>query len=113
MSAYSKALRHEFFVALGLGLKVVWPVLSGLIGTVIALGITIGILEGWPVFDSIYFSLITALTIGYGDFAPKLDITRLLAILIGVCGLLLTATVAAVGVKALTTALEKENIEID
>lgn len=33
--------------------------------------------------------------------------------LIGICGLLLTATVAAVAVKALTAALEKENINID
>ena len=33
--------------------------------------------------------------------------------LIGVCGLLLTATVAAVAVKALTMALGKENIKVD
>ena len=113
MSRYSKALRHEFFAALGIGLKIVWPVLSGLIGTVIALGVIIGLLEDWPLFDSIYFAFITALTVGYGDFVPKMMSTRLLTMLIGICGLLLTATVAAVAVKALTAALEKENINID
>ena len=113
MSRYSKALRHEFFAALGVGLKIVWPVLSGLIGTVIALGVIIGLLEDWPLFDSIYFAFITALTVGYGDFVPKMMSTRLLTMLIGICGLLLTATVAAVAVKALTAALEKENINID
>lgn len=113
MSRHSKALRHEFFAALSLGLKVVWPVLSGLIGTVVALGVIIGLLEEWPLFDSIYFAFITALTIGYGDFVPKMMSTRLLTMLIGVCGLLLTATVAAVAVKALTMALGKENIKVD
>ncbi len=113
MSRYSRTLRHEFFVALGLGLKIVWPILSGLIGTVIALGIIVGLLENWPLFDSIYFAFITALTVGYGDFVPKMISTRLLTMLIGVCGLLLTATVAAVAVKALTMALGKENIKVD
>jgi hypothetical protein len=42
------------------------------------------------------------LTIGYGDFAPKTLIGRALAIAIGVCGVLVTALVAAVVVKALT-----------
>ena len=42
------------------------------------------------------------LTIGYGDFAPKRLLTRALAILIGVCGVLLTAVMAAIAVKALS-----------
>jgi len=49
---------------------------------------------------------VSGLTIGYGDFAPKLLLTRVLAILIGVCGVLLTALVAAIAVKALTAATD-------
>jgi len=41
-------------------------------------------------------------TIGYGDLAPKSLLTRALAIVIGACGVLLTALVAAIAVKALT-----------
>ena len=64
----------------------------------------VGVIEGWSVHESIYFAFVTGLTIGYGDLAPKSSLTRVLAILIGVCGVLLTALVAAIAVKALTAA---------
>jgi hypothetical protein len=44
------------------------------------------------------------IAIGYGDLAPKSLLTPALAIFIGVCGVLLTALVAAIAVKALTSA---------
>jgi hypothetical protein len=88
-------------------LKVVWPVLSGILGLIVVLGICVGLLEGWSMYESIYFSFITGLTIGYGDFAPKTLLARALAVLIGVCGLLLTALVAAIAVKALTATLDE------
>ena len=76
------------------GLRVVWPVLSALLGIIVALGVVIGLIEGWSVQESIYFAFVSGLTIGYGDLAPKILLTRVLAILIGVCGVLLTALVA-------------------
>jgi hypothetical protein len=82
------------------GLRVVWPVLSGLLTTIVALGLAIGLIEGWSVQESIYFAFVSGLTIGYGDFAPQTLGTRALAIVIGICGVLLTALVAAVAVKA-------------
>ena len=89
---------------LATGLHVVWPVLSALLGLIVALGVTVGLLEGWSVQESIYFSFVTGLTIGYGDFAPGTLLTRTLAVVIGACGILLTALIAAVAVKALTMA---------
>ena len=97
-----QALRRAFIRALVAGLRVVWPILSALVGTIIVLGIAIGQLEGWSISESIYFSFVTGLTIGYGDFAPKTLIARAIAVLIGLCGLLVTALVAAVAVKAFT-----------
>jgi Na+-transporting NADH:ubiquinone oxidoreductase subunit NqrD len=87
-------------------LRVVWPILSVLLGLIIALGLVVGLLEGWSVHESIYFAFISGLTIGYGDLAPKLLLARALAILIGVCGVLLTALVAAIAVKALVAATD-------
>jgi len=86
------------------GLRVVWPILSGLIGVMIALGLVVGLRERWSIQESIYFAFVSGLTIGYGDLAPKTLLARSLAILIGVCGVLFTALLAALAVKALAAA---------
>ena len=101
-----RTLRRNFVAGLLTGLRVVWPILSVLLGLMVALGLVIGLLEGWSVHESIYFAFVSGLTIGYGDLAPKLLLTRALAILIGGCGVLLTALLAAIAVKALTAATD-------
>ena len=100
----SRKLRRHFVAELLTGLRVVWPILSVLLGLMVALGMAIGLIEGWSVHASIYFAFVSGLTIGYGDLAPKSLLTRMLAILIGVCGVLVTALTAAIAVKALTAA---------
>ena len=99
-----RTLRKNFVAGLYTGLRVVWPILSALLLLIVALGLVIGAIEGWSVHESIYFAFVSGLTIGYGDLAPKSLLTRLLAILIGICGVLLTALVAAIAVRALTEA---------
>ena len=99
-------MRRQFFAALLLGLRIVWPVLSGLLLLIIALGLVAGLLEGWSVPESLYFSLVTGLTIGYGDLAPRTPGGRALAILIGATGILLAGLIVAVAVKALTDVRE-------
>jgi len=65
-----------------------------------------GMIEGWSLTESIYFAFVSGLTIGYGDLAPKSLLARALAIFIGARGVLVTALVAAIAVKALTAAGE-------
>ncbi len=101
-----RALRRNFLAGLSTELRVVWPILSVLLGLMISLGLVIGWREGWSVQESIYFAFVSGLTIGYGDLAPKVLLTRVLAILIGVCGVLLTALLAAIAVRALTEAMK-------
>jgi hypothetical protein len=104
----ASTLRREFFVALLAGLRVVWPILSGLLALIVGLGVVAGLLEGWSLHESIYFAFVSGLTIGYGDLAPKRLVARVLAVLIGICGILVTGLVAAVAVKALTAAQERD-----
>lgn len=99
-------MRRRFFTGLGAGLRVVWPVLSGILGLMVTLGVTAGLFEGWSLGDSLYFTFVSGLTIGYGDLAPKTGVGRVLAILIGMLGILLTGLVAAVAVQALVGARE-------
>jgi hypothetical protein len=106
----SRTLRRNFLAGLLAGLGVVWPILSGLLGLIIGLGVVVGLIEGWSIHESIYFAFVSGLTIGYGDLAPTSLLTRALAIAIGVCGVLLTAVVAAVAVKALTAA--SDDVEV-
>ena len=97
-------MRRLFFAGLWDGIKLVWPILSGLVLVMVLLGAVIGKLEGWPFGASMYFAFVSGLTIGYGDLVPREPLSRVLAIAIGFTGILLTGLVAAVGVRALERA---------
>jgi hypothetical protein len=101
MSIESRQQRRSFMRGLHSGILVVWPILSALLVLIAGLGLLVGMFEGWSLQESAYFSFVTGLTIGYGDFAPKTLTGRVLSICIGLCGLLMTALLAAIAVKAL------------
>lgn len=100
----ARQMRRIFFIALWRQLRVVWPILSGIIVTMVFCGQIIGWLEGWGIGEALYFTFVTGFTIGYGDFVPHSFLTRLLASLIGIAGIVLTGVVAAVSVQALRAA---------
>jgi hypothetical protein len=101
-------LRRRFLTELWRGLRVVWPILSGLLALMALAGVVVALLERWPLADGIYFAFVTGLTIGYGDLVPKLPLTRVLAISIGLTGVLLAGLVVAIGVQALQGTLRGE-----
>jgi ion channel len=80
----------------------VWPVFSRLLVNQMVFGFIAGLKGPWG--DSLYFTFVTGLTIGYSDFVPCKVVGRFVSILIGIDGILLTGLVAAVGVKALNAA---------
>ncbi|MBK6009501.1 two pore domain potassium channel family protein [Ramlibacter ginsenosidimutans] len=104
-----RAMRRSFAAGLLVGLRVVWPILSALLLLIVGMGILVGLLEHWSLGESVYFAFVSGLTIGYGDLAPKLLLTRTLSVAIGVCGVLFTALLAGVAVKALNDATGNEN----
>jgi hypothetical protein len=97
--------RWRFFVALGHAFQVTWPVLSVLVAIQLIMGLLIGFVEGWPLGDTLYFTYITGLTIGYGDLVPRQALSRVLAIGIGLSGLCATGLIAAIAVYALRATL--------
>ena len=104
----SAELRRRFLSAFWQEVRVIWPILSSLIGVQLVLGMLVGYLEGWRMIDATYFTFVTGLTIGYGDLVPARFLTRLIAVVIGFSGILLTGLVAAVGVRALQVATNRE-----
>jgi len=96
-----RRMRRLFFGALFQQLGVVWPIVSGVLLVMVGCGLAVGYLEGWGVGDSVYFTFVTGLTIGYGDLVPHRPLSRWLVVPIGLSGIVLTGLVAAVIVQAL------------
>jgi hypothetical protein len=96
--------RRRFLAQLWYELRVIWPIVSGLIGVQLMLGALVSFLERWPIVDAVYFTFVTGLTIGYGDLVPSRFLSRVIAMLIGLTGILFAGLVAAVGVRALQAA---------
>jgi Ion channel len=95
-----------FLREFGFGLWVTLPLLLSLGLGIALVGQAVGKKEGWSRFDSLYWSFVTATTVGYGDIRPVHRRSRILAILIAFMGLVLTGFVVAVAVRAATVALE-------
>lgn len=52
-------------------------------------------------FDALYFAFITGLAIGYGDITPETTLGRIVAIAIGVVGLVFIGLIVAIATYAL------------
>lgn len=90
-------------------LYLVSPVLILLCFIIVILGQVVGRLESWSKFNALYWSFITALTVGYGDFCPLRKQSKLLSIIIAWTGIMLTGVIVAVTVATSSAAL-KQNI---
>jgi len=103
-----RELRRLFFVELYHGIKVVWPILSALLVLMVALGILVGRIEDWPPLRGVYFAFVTGLTIGYGDLVPTQPLSRILAVSIGIIGVLLVGLIVAIAVRALDSTTRRQ-----
>ena len=63
-----------------------WVVILLAIGTIFYNQI-----EGWEIIDSLYFSVVTLVTVGYGDFAPETTAGKVFAMVYMLFGLSILA----------------------
>ena len=90
--------------------RAVWrlrTIILALIALVVAGAVTVTLVEKMPFADTLYFAFVTGLTIGYGDIVVKTPVGRLVAILIGLVGILFTGLMVAVLVHAVRVSLEE------
>jgi voltage-gated potassium channel len=60
--------------------------------------------EGAGFGDAVYFSLITAFTVGFGDITPKSKVGRTITVLLAFMGLILMGVFVAIAAAALDRA---------
>lgn len=101
------AFTFEFIELFWIGIYHTLPVLLFLCLIIVFLGQIVGILENWNRFDTLYWSFITALTVGYGDMYPLKRLAKALSIIIGLVGFMLTGIIVAITVHAATRVFEK------
>lgn len=83
------------------------PLLLILSVIVIALGQLVGKFEGWSKFNALYWSLITATTVGYGDIRAVKRSSRMLSIVIAISGIIFTGIIVAVTINSASVVIEE------
>ena len=98
--AFSKNLLRMLYIVRG--------VLLGLLVVLAVCAIILAELENLPLADALYFTFITAMTVGYGDIAPTTGMGRIVSLLVAADGLIIFGLIVAVSNRALHITVEQE-----
>ena len=82
---------------------IIWhlhAVYLSLIALIVGSAVVIVQIEKLPFGEALYFSFITGLTIGYGDIVVKTPFGRLIAVLLGLIGIVFTGLMVAAALHA-------------
>jgi len=100
-------LTIEFLKDFAITIWIMFPLLFTLLAAITFLGYVVGRREGWSRLDALYWSFITATTVGYGDLRPGDRGSKIVALVIVFLGLILTGIMIAAAVQATTIALRE------
>ena len=89
------------------GLYFTSPLLLILFLIIVLIGQVVGRRESWSKFDALYWAFITAITVGYGDFHPRKRMSKGLAILTALVGIVFTGIIVSVALHAAQTSFKK------
>ena len=90
--------------------RAIWhvrAVILALIALVVVGAAAVTLVEKMPFADALYFAFVTGLTIGYGDIVMHTPVGRLIALLIGLIGILFTGLMVAVLVHAIRESMKE------
>jgi voltage-gated potassium channel len=86
-------------------------ILRGVLGAhflvVVLGGVTFSLCERIRITEGIYFALITATTVGYGDITPKTGIGQCISVLLALVGTVFFGLVVAVATRAFTVTVRE------
>ena len=84
-----------------------FPIWGGIAVFISLLGLLIAQLEAEISADTaLYFAWVTGTTVGYGDLVPTTGITRVLAIVIAIMGIVLTGIIVTIAIEAAKITVE-------
>ena len=102
----------DFLKAFFVLLKHFSPIWGGIAILISLIGFLIGQLEeGLSTSAALYFAWVTGTTVGYGDLVPTSGITRFLAIIVAIMGIMLTGIIVATAIEAAKIVIEN-NVSI-
>jgi hypothetical protein len=103
MKEFLRFARH-FFRLLHFTRGVLLVLLAGLLACTGGMVLT----EGWTLADALYFTMITGMTVGYGDIVPTTGFGRFISVVIAMIGILYVGIVVAIATRALTQAAQEQ-----
>ena len=96
---------YHFFVIIGH----FHAVFLSLIALIVGIAAVITHIEKLPFGEALYFSFITGLTIGYGDIVVKTPVGRIMAVLLGLIGIVFTGMMVAAAIRAVEKSMRDMN----